>query len=159
MRSFLFLIASTTVGLLINPTFGAEKVLEPRLMEAVRVYTLYKTTEGFSATCKKWERHTSPVVDVAVAQLLQKHSVKIAEANSVLSEQFWREHRKYLDESVAADMAALDQKFREATEELRRDWCERFPQRIEVADRELSKGPQYEASPESLPFDPAERSP
>jgi len=60
MRSAFFLFASVAAGILVNEAYGAEKVLEPKLMEAVRIYTLYKTTEGFAATCKKWERQHLP---------------------------------------------------------------------------------------------------
>lgn len=152
MRNFSILVIATA-ALLISRAFGME-VLEPRLMEAVRIYTLYRTTELFSATCKKWERHTSSAVESAVAKLLEKHSAKIANANSVLNEQFWQEQRRQLDESMAADGARLDQRFREAPEELRRDWCEKFPERIERADRALSENPQYKKHPDSEPYRP-----
>jgi hypothetical protein len=43
------------------------------------------------------------------------------------------------DENSMDSRKQLDERFHNASAELRRDWCEKFPERIESADRMLTE--------------------
>jgi hypothetical protein len=133
MRSRILLFVATAA--VFSNVASAEDIAEARFVEAVRIYSTYKMTESMSVMCRKWHPPASAAVDAAVRKLNEKHAAKIEAAKRVLGE----EERKMADENSMDSRKQLDERFHNASAELRRDWCEKFPERIESADRMLTE--------------------
>ena len=132
MRSPILLLVASAA--LFSNLASADEILEARL-----VYTTYKMTESMSVICRKWHPPASVAVDAAVRKLYEKHAAKIDAANRLLGGKSWEEDRKAADESWIDARNQLDERFQNASPELRRDWCEKFPERIASADRMLTQ--------------------
>ena len=136
MRSRILLFAAT--ALFSNVAAGGESP-EPRLMDAVLVYTVHKMTESVSVMCRKWHPPASAAVDAAVRALYEKHAAKIEDANRLLREKSWEAQLKSAEQSAMRERNYLDEQFQNAPPEQRRDWCERFPERIVALDGMLTE--------------------
>jgi len=136
VRRLTFVLAATAI-LFVHPASGDEQS-ELKLWRAVHIYSTYKMSEAMSGACKKWQPQASAVVDAAVRALHDKHAAKIEGAQRALSEKSSEASLKTADADLLEMRNKLDERFQSVPAEQRRDWCEKFPERIQSADQVLT---------------------